>query len=192
MKIHADRTWGKTRASGNLRAAHAFDQAKNQSLAIGFRQSANGSERHGSFVVRSRSLADLVRQFGCGARPPEIVLRAAAGDGGDPAAEGFGGTKRGKMTQRLKEHVVDEIFDVGIWNAGEQDSVDEPGIARVEAAESGAISPATGGDIALVGSCSSFAQVSWLLCSRTRFPRSALQGEIRQRIWRIRGHKAIV
>ena len=66
---------------------------------------------------------------------------AVAGDGGEPSGEAGDFAKSAEAGQGLEKNVLREIVDGGEGNAGEQDPVDHAGVASVEKAERGAVTP---------------------------------------------------
>ena len=81
---------------------------------------------------------------------------AVAGDGGEPSGEAGDFAQRAEAPQGLEENVLHEIVDAGEGNAGEQDPVDHPGVASVEKAECGAVTPLGSADKGVIGATIEF------------------------------------
>ena len=64
---------------------------------------------------------------------------AIAGDGREPAGEIVGIAQGGELGEGLEEDVLNKVFDLVGWNAGEQDTVDHAGVPRIEDAVGGAV-----------------------------------------------------
>src|SRR5258708_25190581 len=81
---------------------------------------------------------------------------AVAGDGGEPSREAGDFAQRAEARQGLEKNVLHEIVDVGEGNAGEQDPVDHAGVASVEKAEGGAVTPLGSADKGVIGATTEF------------------------------------
>ena len=70
--------------------------------------------------------------------PPVIIVRAVAGDHGQPAAESAIVAQRGKLPQRRQEHVLHQVVHFAVRHARQQDAVHHAGVPVVEPAKRGA------------------------------------------------------
>jgi hypothetical protein len=73
-----------------------------------------------------------------------------AGDGGEPSGEVRELAESGKAGQGLEEDVLHEIVDIGEGNPGEENAVDHAGVAGVQEAERGAVTPLGGANKVVV------------------------------------------
>jgi hypothetical protein len=158
MKIDAHGAVGEPGARGDFWAAHALDEAKNERIAVGVGKGVNGLENGvgfgggvgGSGGRRRRMLGVLeggiFAEFIDGLAAAVKVGGAVASDGGKPAGEFGNFAKREETREGLEEDVLDEIVDVRIGNAGEENAMNHAGVAGVELTEGGAIALLGGAD----------------------------------------------
>lgn len=164
MKIDANGAVGEANAHGDFRAGQALDEAKNERLAISFREGTDGIEdgvgfgagvRRGTegggrllFVLGGSGIfVELVVGFGTTMK----IGGAIARDGGEPTGEFGGFTEGTEARQGLEKDVLDEIVDVGIRHAGEKDAVDHARVTGVKKTEGGAVALLRGADERVVG-----------------------------------------
>ncbi len=163
MKIDANGAVGEAGASGDFGAGHAFDEAKNEGLAVGVGERADGVEHRMGFGPGVRGVTsgrgDLfgLRGGGCfveffvGFDAAVKIGGAIASDGGEPSGETRDFAESAEAGQGLKEDVLHEVGDIGEGNAGKQKAVDHSGVTGVQEAEGGAISALSGANEGVVG-----------------------------------------
>jgi hypothetical protein len=163
MEIDANGTVSEAGARGDFRAGHAFDEAEDERLAVGFGERANGVEDGvgfgagvGSGVGGGRRLLvlrgrEFFVEFVVGFDAAVKVCGAVARDGGKPAGEFGGFAKRTESRQGLEENVLDEVVHIGMGDAREKNAVDHADVAGVEKAEGGAVTLLGGADQGVVG-----------------------------------------
>jgi hypothetical protein len=154
MKIDAHGPMGEAGALGDFWASHAFDEAKDESFAIGFRERKDGIESGVGFGTRVRSGVARRRggDFFADGFFGKFVVRfaaavkvggAVASNGREPAGKFGNLAKSVEARKGLEKNVLDEVVHVGVSNAGEENAVDHAGVAGIEKAE--------GGTVALLG-----------------------------------------
>ena len=163
MKIDAHRAVREAGAGGDFGTSHAFHQAKNEGFAIGFGKSEDGREcrvgfggrvwgRRNRKRVRMRIGArSFVSEFIRGHGTAMKVDGAVAGDRSEPTRKFGYFAERDEPREGLKENVLEEVVDVGVRNAREQNAMDHAGVAGIENAEGGAIALLCGPDEGVVG-----------------------------------------
>lgn len=87
----------------------------------------------------------LVKFFGR-LRMAVKIRGAVAGNGGEPASEAGDITERIEAGKGLEKNILDEVFDGGVGNFGEENAVDHAGITGIEKTEGGAIAVLRGLD----------------------------------------------
>jgi hypothetical protein len=163
MKIDANGTVSEACARGDFGAGHTLDEAKNERLTVGFREGTDcleDSVGFGAGVGRGTKRGRQLLGFGGVGFLVECVVRfnaavkirgAVAGNGGEPAWEFGYFAERVEARQGLEEDVLDQVIDVGIRHAGEQNTVDHAGVAIVEEAKGGAVTLPGSEDERVVG-----------------------------------------
>jgi len=158
MKIDANGAVGKPGARGDFGAGHALDEAKNERLAVGFGEATERIKDGMGFSVRvsrgteggSRLLGFLGRGFlvECFVRLDATmeVGGAVARNGREPTGKLGDFAKGDEPRQSLKKDVLNEVVNVGMRHAGEENAVDHAGIAGVEETEGVAVTVLGGAD----------------------------------------------
>ena len=143
---------------GDFRSGHAFDQPKNERLAIRVRKGADNGENHGSFplgsmfilAVLDMSFLDWLGNFFVGNRLAKVIIRAVPRDGPQPSSKSRNFAQRMKLPQRQQKNFLNEIIHFAGWNSSEQNAVDHARVAVVEASESSTIAGASGANESVV------------------------------------------
>ena len=164
MKIDTHGAVGEAGARGDFWATQALDEAKNERIAVGVGKGVDGLEDGVGFgggvggsggsgrrmlgVLEGGNFAEFIDGFAAAVK----VGGAVASDGGEPAGEFGNFAKREETREGLEEDVLDEIVDVRIGNAGEENAMNHAGVAGVELAKGGAIALLGGADEGVIRS----------------------------------------
>jgi hypothetical protein len=151
MKIDANGAVGKAREGCDFRAGHAFDETKDEWLAIGFGERADHVEnrvgfdaRVGGMLFGKRAALNLddggfFVEFVVGFRPAMKICCTIASDRCEPARKSRDVTQCVEPRQSLEKNVVNEIINVREGHSAKQNAVDHAGIAGVKKSEGGAV-----------------------------------------------------
>jgi hypothetical protein len=124
VEIDANRPMGESGPRGDFRSGHALDEAKDERFAISDWQKAYGFENLVSFGSAAatggmRALLIAVKflvEFGGRSRLAVKIGGPIAGDGREPTTEPRDVTERVETRKRLKENVLNEVFDRRVRN----------------------------------------------------------------------------
>ena len=136
VQIHANRRRCESRALRNLRTGHTLYQPKRQRFSIGVGHRAKhgqDGQRLSPIFVRPGGVV-FERHF----VPPvlsQVIGRAIARDGGEPAAKRGGLAQAREPAERVDEHILNEIVHVAAMDAGQHDPVHHADVAVVEGRE---------------------------------------------------------
>lgn len=147
MEIHADRAVRQAGASGDFRAGHSFNEAKDERFAIGIRQRTNGVKHlvrigliHAACGMRAFLVGvRLLDEFGGRPRLAVKIHGAIARDGRKPATEARNIAERIEAGKRLEENILHKVFDGSVGNFRKENAVDHSGIAGIEQTEGVAV-----------------------------------------------------